>query len=157
MALLATMFRDDRSADRHCVNLNGTFRDGASSAFDTSVQDLSSSGFRTHNVAKLTPNEIVSLGLPGIGKRRARVVHEHDGSYGCEFLHPLTASELAAALLGQPAAPVALSSWRVSEHSPFDLPEPSVERPSTGVRRIAVAGLVVASWAGVLGIVFAIR
>ena len=108
MAVVATLHRKGRIAERHRVSLPGTLRDPEQQPFDVVVEDLSRSGFRVPSDAALDVGDVVSLGLPGVGTCRAFVVRQAGDRYGCMFLTPLSAIELQAVLAAVPAEPIPL-------------------------------------------------
>jgi hypothetical protein len=97
MALAAKLYRDDRLADRQTVNLDATLRTPDQRPVDILIEDLSATGFRMGGSDTLALNSIVSVGISGIGRRDARIVRRSDDHYGCEFLTPIGAAEIAKA------------------------------------------------------------
>jgi hypothetical protein len=147
MGLVAYLYRDGRWAERHPLERDATLRDPDWSPIDVTVEDLSEGGFRVTASTELAIGAEIGLGLAGIGMRQARVVRRTKSLYGCEFLVPLTNSELRAALAGPPTAPIAL---------PFDAPaleaEEHPERLPLLMRALAIVGGAVLAWAIVLGL-----
>lgn len=97
MALAAKLYRDERVADRQTVNLDATLRKLDQHPVDISIEDLSATGFRMVTDASLALGVVLSVGISGIGRRDARVVRRADDHYGCEFLVPIGAAEIARA------------------------------------------------------------
>jgi hypothetical protein len=109
MSFVAKLYDDDRLAERYPVMLDGTLRSPQAVPQDVIIDDLSAGGFRTGVAMGLVVGDVITLGIFGVGLRPARVMRESDGSYGCQFLTPLSAEELAAALAGlTPPEPVLL-------------------------------------------------
>lgn len=100
MALVAKLYNDDRLAERYAVRLDGTLRNTNAVPQDVVIDDLSATGFRTTSATGLSINDVITLGIFGVGLRSAQVSRESDDSYGCQFLEPLTAQELSFALQG---------------------------------------------------------
>ena len=107
MALVAKLYNDERLAERYPVRLDGTLRDTSAVPQDVVIDDLSATGFRTTSATVLSVNDVITLGIFGVGLRSAQVSRKSGDSYGCQFLEPLTAQELASALQGlTPPAPI---------------------------------------------------
>lgn len=100
MALEATLVPDGRSGERQQTDLRATARDEAGRPGDVTVFDVSLSGFRISQVPGLVVGSTLTLGLSGVGTRRAIVIREANGSLGCAFEQALTYEELHAALTG---------------------------------------------------------
>ena len=146
MALAAQLYRDARNAERHRVDFDATLRDPAFQPIDVVIEDLSATGLRVVTRANLAMGVEVGLGLAGIGTHRARVVRRGDGNYGCEFVTPLTSSDLAIALSAPSTAPVSLPN------APWAAPAPADPRRavSTGLsprgRLFAIVACALAAW-----------
>lgn len=97
MALAAKLYRDERMADRQTVNLDATLRKPDDRPVDILVEDLSATGFRMTGADALSLDALVTVGISGVGRREARVVRRSDDHYGCEFLVPIGAEEIARA------------------------------------------------------------
>lgn len=151
MAVTAALYQDVRSAERHAVSLDGTVRDPDRTPHDVVIEDLSSTGFRIPAGAGLKFDDLISLGLPGAGRRAARVVWQAGERCGCTFLEPMTEDQLRAALAGPVLQPVSIGT---PSPRPPATPEPDdpVEPKFSGSTRVmAVIGLVLASWAAAIG------
>ena len=77
---------------------------------DVTVVDLSQTGARITCTAVLAIGDEISIGLSGVGARRAYVAWARGGDYGCAFEEPLEAAEVTRAFtsasvvrLGTPA------------------------------------------------------
>jgi hypothetical protein len=122
MPFVAKLYDDDRSAERYPVLLDGTLRNPQAEPQDVVIDDLSASGFRTATARGLAVGDTITLGIFGVGLRTARVQRAGDGHYGCQFVAPLTAEELASALGGlTPPDPIVFPGQGL------------VQQPGTGV------------------------
>lgn len=151
MAVIAALYRDVRSAERHSVSLDGTLRDSGSIPHDVVIQDLSATGFRIPTGANLKFSDLISLGLPGVGKRAARVVWEADERCGCTFLDPLTENELHAALAGPVLQPVSIGAQMSRPLTVSRTDDQIAPELSRSTRVAVIVGLVAASWAAAIG------
>jgi len=97
MALAAKLYRDERAADRQAVNLDATLRKPDQRPVDILIEDLSATGFRMTGAGDLALGAVLSVGISGVGRRDARIVRHGDDHYGCEFLVPIAAAEIARA------------------------------------------------------------
>ena len=97
MALAAKLYRDERAADRQAVALDATLRKPDQRPVDILIEDLSITGFRMTGATGLALDAILTVGISGIGRREARVVRRSDDHFGCEFLVPILAAEIARA------------------------------------------------------------
>lgn len=77
-----------------------TLRARGLSATDVTVIDLSRTGLRLSTSAALTTGDEISIGLPGVGARRAYVAWQREHHYGCVFECPLEAGEAQEAFAG---------------------------------------------------------
>lgn len=67
------------------------------------VEDFSRSGFRFVSDSDFAVGMTVSIGLAGPGARRATIVREEYGIYGCRFHEPLPEEAMERAFTGQRA------------------------------------------------------
>jgi len=148
MGLVAYLYRDSRWAERHSVERDATLRDAAWSPIDVTVEDLSESGFGVVAPTELEIGAQIGLGLSGIGMREARVVRRAGDLYGCEFLVPLTAQELRAALATPPMTPIPLPL----ETGAIGEAEEHVERLPLGMRAVVIAIGAVLAWGVAIGL-----
>jgi len=100
MAFQATLVPDGRTAERQQTDLRATARGSDGQPGDVTVFDLSLSGFRISAVAGLFIGSTLTLGLSGVGVRRALVIREAGEALGCAFEQALTYEELHGALAG---------------------------------------------------------
>lgn len=99
-----------RTAERRPAMAPSTLRARGIEATDVTVVDLSQTGIRLATAARLAVGEEISVGLAGVGARRAYVAWQRDADYGCAFEQPLEPREVAQAFtsasvvrLGTPA------------------------------------------------------
>lgn len=93
-AIVGTLYRGDRQADRFGVNRRSTLRAGPGHAVDAIIQDLSACGCRIHGQFSLRPGETIQVGLAGVGARTATVVWSDGDVAGCEFAQWLSYEEI---------------------------------------------------------------
>jgi len=154
MAITAKLINDNRNAERFPVELDATVRNAAAKPYDVVLEDLSSTGFRIVGGPDMPIGSAVSIGFAGIGVQPARITRLNDDSYGCEFVKPLSAAELSAALNATPAAPIAFPTLPTQTWM-ADAPEPHVE-PYSPQAKLALAIIVPATlWAIIAGIYLA--
>ena len=134
MAVRSEGAQEARGAERRSAMAPSTLRARDLGATDVTVVDLSLSGVRIATEAELAVGEEVSIGLTGIGARRAYVAWRRDGQYGCAFERPLEAAEAGDAFssvsvvrlgsLGAPSkdAPSPALADLHSSHRPLWLP-----------------------------------
>jgi hypothetical protein len=156
MAVIAALYRDGRSAERHAVSLDGTLRDPEWNPYDVVVEDLSSSGFRMPARADLEVGAYVSLGLPGVGICPARVVRQAGDRYGCAFLVPLNSAELGSAITGTVMRPVSIGAQMRRSFVEPKLDGATDERFSGAKRLTIILGLLATTWAAAFAGAFAI-
>lgn len=144
MSFVAKLYDDDRLAERYPVILDGTLRNPQAEPQDVIIDDLSAGGFRTSVAMSLVVGDVITLGIFGVGLRLARVMRESEGSYGCQFITPLSTEELAAALCGlTPPEPVLL--YQRAAASPIEPEGQETEwslSPRLRILSIAMAGIV---------------
>ena len=104
-----------------------TMRVRGLAATDVTVLDLSQTGIRIASDADLAVGEEISIGLSGVGTRRAYVAWRREGRIGCAFVKPLAPPEVAHAFtsasvvrLGTPAQ-VAQDTGRSGQNELQDL------------------------------------
>jgi hypothetical protein len=148
MGLVAYLYRDSRWAERHTVERDATLRDSDWAPIDVTVEDLSESGFGVVATTELAIGAEIGLGLSGIGMREARVVRRAGDLYGCEFLVPLNAQELRAALATPPMTPIPLPFDRTE----IGAAEEHIERLPLGMRAVAIVAGAVLAWGIAIGL-----
>jgi len=82
-----------RTAARRATMAPSTLRAENVAATDVTVVDLSQTGFRIATAVPLQVGDEISIGLSGVGTRRAYVAWRRDGEYGCAFDQPLEIKE----------------------------------------------------------------
>jgi hypothetical protein len=85
-------------SDRVTVDRAGTLRDVAKNPIDVVVDNLSTTGCLLKLDQPLPLGALVSVGIPGIGIRYARIGRIDHPHYACAFLAPVSAAEIAVAL-----------------------------------------------------------
>ena len=88
---------EERAAERRPAMAPSTLRARDRQAADVTVVDLSQTGIRIAAEAGLEVGEEISIGLAGVGARRAYVAWAREGQYGCAFEKPLAPTEVAHA------------------------------------------------------------
>ena len=127
------------------MEIDGTFRDSTRQPLDVSVIDLSVDGLRARGPAGLAPGASITIGLPGLGVRRALVIRAEDGEYGCRFLERLTPADLSASMVAVVTAPIPFPESAQRELLLESALPPVV--PYSGRARVALlAGGVAISW-----------
>jgi hypothetical protein len=86
-----------RAAQRRPAMAPSTLRARGLTATDVVVVDLSQTGARIRAEAYLAIGDEISIGLCGVGARRAYVAWQRDGDYGCAFDAPLEPHEVTQA------------------------------------------------------------
>lgn len=86
-----------RTAERRPTMAPSTLRSRDRAATDVTVIDLSQTGIRIATEAELGVGEEISIGLSGVGARRAYVAWRREGEYGCAFDLPLGPKEMTDA------------------------------------------------------------
>jgi len=151
MALVVQLYDSGRSAERHDLGADATVRGADRVPIDVLVADLSQTGCLFVSTEPLRIDTIITIGIAGVGLREARIVRHQDVRFGCIFLIPLTAGELAAGL--SESQTVALFPMDLQPDA--DAMMPAVDKMSRRARLMVAAGLAIASWAGLLWIVAA--
>jgi len=100
MTINATLVPDARVAERRQTELRATARTADGRPDDVTVFDVSLSGFRISAVPDLAVGSQLTLGLSGVGTRRATVIRQAGDAMGCAFDEPLSYAELRDALTG---------------------------------------------------------
>lgn len=98
--------QEDRSAPRTRIVIPASLRPSGAKGFQTTVQDLSLSGFSAVAISRLRPGTLCWLTLPGLESLQAEVVWWESGSVGCAFsqlLSPIVHSALLVRWSGQAA------------------------------------------------------
>jgi len=77
--------QEDRSAPRTRLSIPAALRPSGSKGFQTTVRDLSLSGFSATALNRIHPGTVCWLTLPGLESMQARVVWSENGLVGCAF------------------------------------------------------------------------
>ncbi|UZK67743.1 PilZ domain-containing protein [Sphingomonas sp. M1-B02] len=94
MGIAAQLFIDARSGERTEVALDGTLRSSDGIPIDIEIDEISLSGFRTSTPLALRVGDSISVGISGLGMRRATVVRQRGDSFGCRFTPSLPSNFL---------------------------------------------------------------
>ena len=147
MALIAKLYGDDRSAERHGLGAEATMRGADRVPVDVVVVDLSHTGCLFVTTESLDIGSIVTIGIAGIGLREARIVRNQDVRFGCTFLTPLAGTELTAGLAESKTVtffPFQHSSTTEQEAAPIVAKLPRLMRLAALVVLVAVSWVFVA-------------
>lgn len=82
--------QEDRSAPRTKLVIPAQFRQSGGRPFQTTVNDLSLSGFSAVAVSQIHPGTICWLTLPGLESLQAEVIWWEDQMIGCAFANLLS-------------------------------------------------------------------
>lgn len=99
-----------RGALRFVVDAPTTLRGPDAAPIDVVIADFSRKGFLMVTDAVLDVGMQVSVGLSGSGSREAIVVRRDPRGYGCQFVAPLTRTEMATAFANRDGAVAPLPS-----------------------------------------------
>jgi hypothetical protein len=138
---------DRRRSDRRSIIRDTTLRDPAQRPVDVLVRDVSADGFCVDTDHPLDIDDIVSVGLIGIGSATARVVRRTAAGYGCAFLHPLGGMDLQRAFAGTTVTDGAFASVLLRATSPGE----QEDRWTPAVRAITLVGSALACWVAIAG------
>jgi hypothetical protein len=105
MSLPAKLFLDQRDAERLPLVVGATLRDIERRPYDVRIDDLSQTGCHVTTLLGLPLQEVVTVGIPGIGMHEARLIRETAGGYGCEFIRNLAAADVQKALRANVVVP----------------------------------------------------
>lgn len=129
---------DRRRMQRRTLRLDVAARSEKTES-DVVIRDLSRTGLLLETDAPFAVGETFILVLPELGAAPARIVRNEGKSFGCEFLSPVPASAISAALLKAPHNPEADD---IFEESLADYAgEFITKRPSSTVLFTAVTAL----------------
>lgn len=92
---------DRRRMERRTLRLDVTAQ-SSSSESSVVIHDLSRTGLLIETDATFATGETFLLVLPELGATPARVIRSDGNRFGCEFLSPVPASAISAALLKTP-------------------------------------------------------
>ena len=104
------------------------------------IRDLSRTGLLIETDTSFVVGETFLLVLPELGATPARIIRADGNRFGCEFLSPVPASAISAALLKAPytgeAAEIAEAAFPSSDYEEID-----VRRPTSAVLFTALTAL----------------
>ena len=82
--------QEDRSAPRTKIVIPAQLRASGMRAFQTTVNDLSLSGFSATAITRMHPGSVCWLTLPGLESLQAEVIWWENGMAGCAFVNLLS-------------------------------------------------------------------
>jgi hypothetical protein len=94
MKHVVTMHSERRSATRREIDLGTSIEDAESRTAVVLLDEISAAGFRMVSVAPLLPGDLVTVELPRLGQRTAKVIRQSGVRFGCTFVAPITAEDL---------------------------------------------------------------
>lgn len=107
------------------------------------IRNLSRTGLLIETDATFAVGETFLLVLPELGATPARVIRQEDKSFGCEFLSPVPASAISAAML---KAPHDEEAGEIAEAAAWgEAGENDIKRPSSAILFTAVTALFTAA------------
>lgn len=144
-AVRAQVHSDERSSERLEANLESTIRSRDERALGAVIDELSATGFRVRAWLDAKPGSLITIGLAGVGRRRAEIIWKQAGHAGCEFDIPLSAAELRHALAAENVI-----------HGTFSVEQgdPHIECSWSGKARFAIVALVwLVSWLSIAALI----
>ena len=93
MSVRATLYSENRGAQRMQLDRASTLRDGEDTPFDVQIEDISLTGFRMQLPFEILPDQATTIGVPGVGIRAVRIVRVEGTIAGCAFVQPLNRAE----------------------------------------------------------------
>jgi hypothetical protein len=141
---------DRRSADRRMLKLRVPSSAPLGTEVVVLIHDLSLTGLLIETPADLAIGADFEIELPEAGPRKARVIWNNGRHFGCEFDRPISRGGLSAALLRNPISP----EFESVEGSYARSEEVEAESGKLPLRTRfwILIGLIVASWAIVIGV-----
>lgn len=95
--LYETVSDDRRAAERPVLGREGTIRTADTPPQAVVVHDLTRDGCRISTPLRFASNDVVGIGIGGVGITLARIAWADRGVYGCAFLDPLRPGCVTAA------------------------------------------------------------
>lgn len=149
MALLATLHDHQRAAERQALEAGTTVRmDG--NPYDAIIANISASGCLFVCEQTLQIGDTITIGIAGLGRRKARIVRTLETRFGAEFLTPLVPSEIETAGAVSDESVVSLFPWPVVDCSRDDNQSFAISAVARQTRLMILAGLVASSWVIIL-------
>ena len=143
------LHRFHRSSERHDVSRASTLRLDGGEPLDVLLEDVAVGGCRISGVGDLAPQEVIMIGLAGVGSRAARVVWSQGGQAGCEFDQALTYRELEETQAAGNVVTGNFATFKVQAQNAHLTEDPKFS-PRARLAVLAVA--VVASWGVAIGL-----
>lgn len=129
---------DRRRMQRRTLRLDVAAR-SATTESAVVIRDLSRTGLLIETDAPFAIGETFILVLPELGAAPARIIRNEGKSFGCEFLSPVPASAISAAMLKAPYDP---ETGEVMDAMPAGQADPFItKRPSSTILLTAVTAL----------------
>jgi hypothetical protein len=157
MTLAATLYTDKdlytknaterRDGDRRMIVAESTLRDTESRAHAITLHNLSMDGCLIESSIPLAAGSLVSIGLPGVGRREALVVRTEANRTGCRFHACLSPDQLLHAFSKEN---VVAGTFPNAASAAF--PEPVTEKWHPALRLTILVGLTSALWSAILHI-----
>jgi len=94
MKHVVTMHSERRSAIRREIGLGTSIEDADIRTAVVLLDEISAAGFRMVSVVPLILGNLVTVELPRIGRRSAKVVWQSGVRFGCAFVTPITTEDL---------------------------------------------------------------
>ena len=150
MPLLAHLHSDDRLANRYDVDAEATLRTTDDHPIDILVANLSSTGCLFVCSSLLHVDDVVTIGIAGFGRMRARIARAEQPRYGALFMTALAESEVSVRSVDPVSTVIPFSDANPFQPVIHEAP-PLVAKLSGAARVAIIFGAAVASWAGVAG------
>jgi hypothetical protein len=94
MKHVVTMHSERRSATRREIDLGTLIEDAEMRTAVVLLDEISAAGFRMVSVLPLISGDLVTVELPRLGRRTAKVIRQSGVRFGCAFGVPITAEDL---------------------------------------------------------------
>jgi hypothetical protein len=149
VSLPATLSQDQRTGERRVLETGATLRDLDRSPHDVRIDEISNSGCHIATLLDISIDTVVTLGIPEIGIREARLIRETAGGYGCAFSRPLNQAELAKVIAAQASDRIAYADF--GAYRPAAVQQRLTPKGFIGA---TIVGAVLLSWATVALILY---
>lgn len=133
---------DRRSSERRPVDRPSTLRREGASPLDVVVNDLSCHGFNVTLADPPAIGSMISIGLPGIGRRFGTVARITGDQVGCQFSAPLDDASVTAAFAMDPVVTGLFTALPVPDLDH----EPHVEKWHPAMRTTMIVAATSAAW-----------
>lgn len=94
MKHVVTMHSERRSATRRELDLGTLIEDAEHRTAVVLLDEISAAGFRMVSVVPLRSGDLITVELPRLGQRTAKVIRQSGVRFGCAFVAPITAEDL---------------------------------------------------------------